>query len=68
MSNILDFVLTGIPELEADLIEGVEANAVIKIPIWKIEMVSVNISFNKLHYSLKYISEQAVESTSTAER
>jgi hypothetical protein len=43
MSNILDFVLTAIQDLEADLIEGTEAGNISRIPIWKFEMVSLII-------------------------
>jgi hypothetical protein len=41
MSKTLNYVRTGLQELEKSLIEGIEDNSLEKIPHWKIEMVSL---------------------------
>ena len=60
MSKILNYVITGLHELEEDLTIGVEEYSTAKIPLWKEEMVRMNPFILKikltiiLQSSLKY--------------
>jgi hypothetical protein len=60
MSKILNYVKSGLQALDEDLVVGIEGRIVGRIPIWKEEMVSLNLLVYSKNSILYYNLEQLI--------